>query len=195
MLAAACLALQDVAYARKERKQDSEAAAPVPQAAAPAIPALPSTLTKTLAIDGVIQALAMNRSAAAEKTLEKIVTGEVAFGGHSQQAAQSAMLMLVLQPSPSAEDFLLRIFKDPDESIRPGDQGAYPAAALRLDAARALAKVGSPKLRLEMAKIGTQSSTPPAVRSAIEEIIRSPSTALTLRLKSRSSAVPKHPTP
>jgi hypothetical protein len=178
LLALACLVLEDVAYARKENKRDRNAAAQ-PQAAAPAAAAvpMPTTLTKTLAVEVVIESLAMNRSAAAEKTLEQIVTGEIAFGGHSQQAAQSAMLMFVLQPSPPAEDFLLRIFRDPDESIRPGDQGVYPAAALRLDAAHALAKVGSPKLRLELAKIYTQSSTPPAVRSAIEEIIRAPTTA------------------
>ena len=82
VLALACLALEDVAYARKERKGDRDAAAQ-PPAAAPATFALPSTLTKTLALDGVIEALAMNRSAAAEKTLEQIVTGEFSLRVHA----------------------------------------------------------------------------------------------------------------
>jgi hypothetical protein len=178
VFAVACLVLSDVAYARKDRGRNRDDAVQPPPAA-PVAPALtlPTTLTKSLAIDGLLEALAMNRSAAAEKTLERIVTGEIAFGGHSQQAAQAAMLMLALHPSPPAETFLLRIFTDPDESIRPGDQGVYPASALRSDAAHALARIGSPNLRLELAKVYTQSSTPPTVRSAIEEIIRSPTSA------------------
>ena len=43
------------------------------------------------------------------------------------------MMLLALRPSPAAEAFLLRIFTDPDEAIRPGDQGVYPAADLRVE--------------------------------------------------------------
>ncbi|HUE17669.1 MAG TPA: hypothetical protein VMR25_26175 [Planctomycetaceae bacterium] len=130
-----------------------------------------------MALDAVIEALAMNRSPAAEKALQQMVTGEIATAGHSKQVAQAAVLVLAMRPSPTVEPFLLRIFTDPDEVIRPGDQGVYPAADLRTDTAHVLAKVGSPHLRLELAKIYTQSSTPPAVRSAIEEVLLKPATA------------------
>ena len=137
---------------------------------------MPTTLTKSLAIDALVQALAVNSSPAAEKTLEQMVTGEIPFGGHAKQAAQKAMLNLVLrsatQPSPENDAFLARIFSDPDESIRPGDQGVYPAAELRNDTALVIAKIGSPGVRLALAKIYTQPSTPPGTREAIENVIR-----------------------
>jgi hypothetical protein len=177
VFAVAFLVLANVADAGKGNRRNRDAAPPPEQAAKAAALTLPTTLTKSLAIDAVIQALAMNHSAASEKTLEQIVTGEIVFGGHGKQAAQSAMLLFALGPSPPAEAFLLRIFTDPDEAIRPGDQGVYPATELRADTAHVLAKVGSPHLRLELAKVYTQSATPPAVRSAIEEMIRTPATA------------------
>jgi hypothetical protein len=174
--ALACLMLANVAYARKGgRNRDEAPAAAKPAAAASS--AAPVALSKAMALDAVIEALAMNRSPAAEKTLQQMVTGEIATAGHSKQVAQAAMLVLAMRPTPSAEAILLRIFTDPDEVIRPGDQGVYPAANLRTDAAHVLAKVGSPHLRLELAKVYTQSSTPPAVRSAIEEILLKPATA------------------
>jgi hypothetical protein len=176
VFAVAFLVLANLADAGKGNRKNRDAAPP-PEQAAKAASTLPTTLTKTLAIDAVIQALAINHSAASEKTLEQIVTGEITFGGHDKQAAQAAMLLFALRPSPSAEAFLLRIFTDPDEAIRPGDQGVYPAAELRADTAHVLAKVGSPHLRLELAKVYTQSATSPAVRSAIEEMIRTPATA------------------
>ncbi len=138
---------------------------------------MPTTLTKTIAVNSIIGALAINRSPAAEKTLERIVTGEVAFGGHGRQAAQLALLVLALQPTPASEAFFLRIFTDPDNVVRVGDQSVYRAVDLRIDAAHVLAKVGSPKLRLELAKLYTQSSTPLEVRGAIEDVVRSPSGA------------------
>ncbi|HEX4072948.1 MAG TPA: hypothetical protein VHX68_17340, partial [Planctomycetaceae bacterium] len=138
---------------------------------------MPTTLTKTIAVNSIIGALAINQSPAAEKTLERIVTGEVAFGGHGRQAAQLALLVLAVQPTPAREAFLLRIFTDPDNVVRVGDQAVYRAVDLRIDAAHVLAKVGSPKLRLELAKLYTQSSTPLEVRGAIEDVVRSPSNA------------------
>ncbi len=147
-----------------------------PAASAVAAPAMPTTLTKSLAIDALVQALAVNSSPTAEKTLEQMVTGEIPFGGHAKQAAQKAMMNLVLrsamQPSPESEAFLARIFSDPDESIRTGDQGAYPAADLRNDTALVIARIGSPGLRLALAKIYTQPSTLPATRAAIENVVR-----------------------
>jgi hypothetical protein len=174
-LALAYLILANVAYARKGSRDRDEAPAARPAAAAPA--GAPVALTKSMALDAVIEALAMNRSPAAEKTLQQMVTGEIATAGHSKQVAQAAVLVLAMRPSPSVEAFLLRIFTDPDEVIRPGDQGVYPAADLRTDTAHVLARVGSPHLRLELAKVYTQSSTPPAVRSAIEEVLLKPATA------------------
>jgi hypothetical protein len=174
-MAVLCFALTDVARARSRDKNRQAAAEPKPAAGAPA--AIPSTLTKTIAVNSIISALAVNQSPAAEKTLERIVTGEVAFGGHGRQAAQLALMVLALQPTPASEAFLLRIFTDPDNVVRVGDQALYRAVDLRIDAAHVLAKVGSPKLRLELAKLYTQSSTPVEVRGAIEDVVRSPSSA------------------
>jgi hypothetical protein len=174
-MAVLCFALTDVTRARSRDKNRQAAAEPKPAAGAPA--AIPSTLTKTIAVNSIISALAINQSPAAEKTLERIVTGEVAFGGHGRQAAQLALLVLAVQSTPAREAFLLRIFTDPDNVVRVGDQSVYRAVDLRIDAAHVLAKVGSPKLRLELAKLYTQSSTPLEVRGAIEDIFRSPSNA------------------
>ncbi len=174
-MAVLCFALTDVARARSRDKNRQAAAEPKPAAGSPA--GLPTTLTKTIAVNSIIGALAINQSPAAEKSLERIVTGEVAFGGHGRQAAQLALLVLALQPTPASEAFLLRIFTDPDNVVRVGDQAVYRAVDLRIDAAHVLAKVGSPKLRLELAKLYTQSSTPLEVRGAIEDVVRSPSSA------------------
>ncbi len=174
-MAVLCFALTDVAHARPRDKRREAAAESKPAAGSPG--GMPTTLTKTIAINSIIGALAINQSPAAEKTLERIVTGEVAFGGHGRQAAQLALLVLALQPTPAREAFLLRIFTDPDNVVRVGDQSLYRAVDLRIDAGHVLAKVGSPKLRLELAKLYTQSSTPVEVRGAIEDVVRSPSSA------------------
>jgi hypothetical protein len=171
--AVVCFTLVEVAQARP-RDRDRRAA-PKPAAATPL--AIPNTLTKSMAIEAVIDGLAINGSPAAEKTLEQIVTGEIPFGGHSKQAAQEALLWLALRPTPAGEAFLLRLFTDPDNAIRVGDPASYPPEDLRADASHVLAKVASPKFRLELAKLYTQSSTLPAVRSAIEEMLRAPSNA------------------
>jgi hypothetical protein len=150
--------------------------AATPAAANPAVPAMPTTLTKGLAIDSLVNALTINQTPAAEKTLEQMVMGQIAFGGHSKQASQMALLSLATrsftQPTPELDAFFARIFSDPDDQVRPGDTGAYPAAELRNDAAHVLARVGSPGIRLALAKIYTQPSTPEATRNAIERVIR-----------------------
>jgi hypothetical protein len=179
VVAVAGLALSNVAAGKRNLGGGKQAAAPAATAAG--APAIPTTLTKSLAIDGLVEGLFANGSPAAEKTLEQMVTGEIAFGGHARQAAQKAMVKLALrsamQPWPEADAFLARIFSDPDESIRPGDQGAYPAADLRNDTALVLARIGSPGVRLALAKIYTQPSTQPATRASIEQVIRARSAA------------------
>ena len=170
-----CSALVEVAHAKPRDKRREAAAESKPAAGTPA--GMPATLTKSIAINSIVGALAISKSPAAEKTLERIVTGEVAFGGHGRQAAQLALLVLALQPTPASEAFLLRIFTDPDNVVRVGDQSLYRAVDLRIDAGHVLAKVGSAKVRLELAKLYTQSSTPLEVRGAIEDIVRSPSSA------------------
>jgi hypothetical protein len=174
-----CLALFNVA-ARKDtgpggggRKGQQAAAG----ATAAAVPGMPTTLTKSLAIDALIQALAMNSTPEAEKSLEKIVTGEMDLGaGHAKQGAQQAVISLamrwVMRPSPESDAFLARIFADPDDVIRTTNQTIYSAADLRNDTALVLAKIGSPGVRLAVAKVYTQPSTQPATREAIEKVIR-----------------------
>ena len=60
VVAVACLVLANVAYARKGERNHRGAAAQSPPAAT-AAPALPAMLTKTMALDAVIEALAMNQ--------------------------------------------------------------------------------------------------------------------------------------
>ncbi len=135
----ACLLPGDFAFARKDRDRErGKNRNKAPNASQPAaVAGMPTTLSKTLAVNAIIGSLAMNRTPAADKTLEQIVTGEIPFGGHSKQAAQTAMMQFALRGTPAADTFLVRILTDPDESIRPGDQGAYPAADLRGHGARA----------------------------------------------------------
>lgn len=175
VLAVACLALANVA-ARKDRIGRNGQKEAAPAASAAAVPGMPTTLTKNVAIDAVVGALSMNSTPAAEKTLEQMVTGEIPFGGHSRQAAQKAMVNLAMRaamkPSPEIDAFLARIFSDPDEAIRTSDQNVYPAADLRNDTAQVLAKIGSPGVRLALAKIYNQSSTPPETRAVLEKVLR-----------------------
>ena len=143
---------------------------------AAAAPAAPTTLTKGMAINSLVAALSLNATPEAEKTLERMVTGEIPFGGHSKQAAQKAMLTLatrsLMRPSPETDAFLTRIFTDPDDQIRQSNPAVYPASELRIDTALVLAKIGSPGIRLALAKIYTQPSTPEGTRAAIEKVIR-----------------------
>jgi hypothetical protein len=152
------------------RRAQSEAAPAAATAAAP------TTLTKGMAINSLITALTLNSTPEAEQTLEHMVTGEIAFGNHSKQAAQKAMLTLAtrsfMRPSPETDAFFIRIFSDPDDQIRKTNPAVYPASELRNDTALVLAKIGSPSLRLALAKIYTQPSTPEGTRTAIEKVIR-----------------------
>jgi hypothetical protein len=175
VVAAVGLALLNVA-GRKDIGGTAAGRAKQP-GAAPQASTAPTVLTKSIAVDALIDALAISRSPSAEKSLEQMITGEIPFGSHAKQAAQAAMLTLAARPTPEGDAFLLKIFSEPDETIRPGDTGAYPAADLRDDTAHVLAKIGSPSLRLALAKLYIESSTPPAVRSAIEKVIRTPTTA------------------
>jgi hypothetical protein len=136
---------------------------------APAAPPPGPALTKSQAVGALIQALAVNRSDEARDTLEQIVSGKMSFGAHNRQAAQMALLALVMRPG--ANSFLLRLFSEPDDKLRPGDKD-YPASAVRGDAARLLGKVGSPELRVGLAKLHDQAT--PEVRAAIEAALTSP---------------------
>ena len=173
----ACLVPADVAFARRERKERNDA--PAAQAAANAAPGTPTTLTKTLAIDAIIRRW---RSIAVPPKRKKRSSrwSRVRLRSAATQAGvpvRHVELRLAVARRPEDDAFLLRIFTDPDQAVRPGDQGVYPAADLRTDTAHVMAKVGSPDLRLQLAKLYTQSTTPPAVRSAIEQIIRTPAPA------------------
>src|SRR5579863_1806985 len=173
VLALVAIAFGATCFGRGPRADKKDRSDQAPQTAA-ASPSMPATLTKAMAIDATIQSLGMNRSQAAEKTLEQIVMGQIDFGGHGKQAAQDALLQLAFHPSPQSEAFLLRILSEADETIRPGDHGVYPAADLRADTAHVLAKTATPSLRLQLAKAYIQSGTSAAVRSKIEEIVKAP---------------------
>jgi hypothetical protein len=140
-----------------------------PAQPAPAAPPPGPTLTKSQAVSALIGALAVNRTDEARDTLEQIVTGKMSFGAHNRQATQMALLTLVMRPG--GDTVLLRLFSEPDDKLRPGDKD-YPASAVRGDAARLLGKVGSPEMRLGLAKLHDQAS--PEVRTAIESALTSP---------------------
>jgi hypothetical protein len=157
------------AFAKKIRDE-----APAQQQPAARAPVASASISKTVAVESTIVALAANGSDAAEQTLEKVVTGEIKFGGHDKQAAQLALVQLIMKPTPRSEAFVLRLFTDPDESIRPVDKSDYPGNVVRSDAANIVAKVGSPSLRLALAKAYSTSVQAPVARTAIEGILRTP---------------------
>jgi hypothetical protein len=157
--------------------------------AAPAEEVVPAgmTMSKTQALAGLIQSLALNQSDKARETLEQIVLGKIKFGGHSKQAAESALAALAMRPSPDAVAFLLRLMSEADEKVRPGDAD-YPAAAVRYDTVRLAGRVGSPELRVGVAKLYDRA--PPEIRTAIEAALGKPSpanfTAQVVLLRSRT---------
>jgi len=142
-----------------------------------AMPNIPTTLTKTMALESLITSMGTNGTENAQQTLEKVVTGEIAFGKHSQQAAQIALAQFVLHPGPRSNAFLLRMLTDPEDKLRVNDKTAYPSTALRADVVHLLAKAASPDFRLALARLYSQADTPPATRSIIAEIVKSPSAA------------------
>jgi hypothetical protein len=131
-------------------------------------------MSKTQAIIGLIQALAVNQSPAAVETLEQIVLGKMSFGGHSKQAAETALVALAMRQTPEASAFVLQLVSEPDDKLRPGDT-EYPAAAVRYDAARVGCRVGSPELRVGLAKL--HGRVTPEIRAAIESTLGTPSAA------------------
>src|SRR5580698_9703824 len=76
VVAVAGLALFNVAAGKRNLGGGKQTAAPAASAAG--APAIPTTLTKSLAIDGLVEGLVANGAPAAEKTLEQMVTGEIA---------------------------------------------------------------------------------------------------------------------
>jgi hypothetical protein len=147
------------------------------------------TMSKTQALAGLIQALALNQSDKARETLEQIVVGKIKFGGHSKQAAESALAALAMRPSPDAVAFLLHLVSESDEKVRPGDTD-YPAAAVRYDTVRLAGRVGSPELRVGLAKLYDRAT--PEIRTAIEAALGKPSpvnfTAQVVLLRSRATS-------
>ncbi len=157
-----------LAQFRKKGKKGGDAAA------APAEEKLPpgQTMSKTQALFSLISALGINQSETARETLEQIVLGKVSFGAHNQQAAESALVALAMRPDSTA--FLLRLLSEPDDKIRPGDT-TYPAATVRYDVARVSGRVGSPELRVGLAKAYDRAL--PEIRNAIETTLSTPSPA------------------
>jgi len=170
---AVCMASTASAQLRtRGKKQDK----PPATAAPPAEEVVPAamTMSKTQALAGLIQSLALNQSDKARETLEQIVVGKIKFGGHSKQAAESALAALAMRPSPDAVAFLLRLMSEADEKLRPGDTD-YPAAAVRYDTVRLAGRVGTPELRVGVAKLYDRA--PPEIRTAIEAAFGKPSPA------------------
>jgi hypothetical protein len=170
-LSASLLAIALIANSTSAFQGRRRAAAPgaAPAAGQPAL-----ALSKGAAIQSTITALMINRTDASERTLEKVITGEIDFGGHAKQAAQLALLGFALQPSDASDAFLVRIFTDADDRVRPGNTGRYTVGELRTDAVRVLGKVGSSKLRVALAKAYSQEGISPLGRTAIEELLKSP---------------------
>jgi hypothetical protein len=169
------------------KKQDKPPAEQTPPAEEVVSPAM--TMSKTQAIFGLIQALTLNQSDKARETLEQIVVGKIKFGGHSQQAAESALAALAFRPSPDAVAFVLHLVSESDEKVRPGDTD-YPAAAVRYDAVRLAGRVGSVELRVGLAKLYDRAT--PEIRTAIEAALGKPSpanfTAQVILLRSRATS-------
>ncbi|HEV8072252.1 MAG TPA: hypothetical protein VGP76_31335 [Planctomycetaceae bacterium] len=145
-------------------------------AAPPAEEVVPAAMimSKTQALAGLIQALTLNQSDKARETLEQIVLGKLKFGGHSKQAAESALAALAMRPSPDAVAFLLHLVSESDDKVRPGDTD-YPAATVRYDVVRLAGRVGTPELRLGLAKLYDRAT--PEIRTAIEAALGKPSPA------------------
>jgi hypothetical protein len=150
----------------------NDAAAATPAAEETIAPNL--MMSKTHALWSVIQALGLNQSDAALEALEQIVLGKTKFGAHNKQAAETALVALVARPSHDATPFLLKLFAEPDDKVRPGDTD-YPASALRYDVVRVAGRVGSPELRTGLAKFYDQAS--PEIRSAMETAFSKPGPA------------------
>ncbi|HET6327520.1 MAG TPA: hypothetical protein VFG04_22750 [Planctomycetaceae bacterium] len=156
-------------FRKKGKKAGDAAAAPAEEKLPPGM-----TMSKTQAVFSLISALQINRSDAARETLEQIVLGKISFGAHNQQAAESALAALAMRRPPDSSAFLLRLLSEPDDKIRPGDT-TYPSATVRYDAARVSGRVGSPELRVGLAK--AYDRAPPEIRSAIETTLSTPSPA------------------
>jgi hypothetical protein len=131
-------------------------------------------MSKTQAIAFLIQALTINQTEAARETLQQIVVGKINFGGHGQQAAESALAALAMRRKPDTDAFLMRLVSEPDEKVRPGDT-TYPASTVRYDAVRLAFRVGSPELRVAMAKFYDRAT--PEIRTAIETALSKPTPA------------------
>ena len=155
--------------AKKDKGKGAAACAPAAEATPPGPP-----LTKTQAVFSLIYALAGNQSDTALKTLEAIVEGKIAFGGHNKQAAEMALVALMMRQSPAADAFLVKLIATPDETLCAADK-SYSGAAVRIDAVRVIARVGSPDLRAKVAKVHDQVT--PDIRSAIETALTKPSPA------------------
>jgi hypothetical protein len=155
---------------RRGGKGASADPAPPAQEKAPVGP----PMSKAQAIIALIQALAVNQSDAARETLEQIVLGKMKFGAHNKQAAETALVFLAMRPSPDGGAYLLKLLTEPDDKIRPGDKD-YPAAAVRIDAVRVASRVGSPELRIGLAKAYDGAS--PEIRAVIETALTKPSPA------------------
>jgi hypothetical protein len=147
-------------------------------AGAPATPAAEKPpgppLTKTQAIFSLIQSLTINQSDAARDLLQQIIEGKISFGGHDKQAAEMALAALAMRPGADGGAIVLKIAAEPDTQLRPNDK-VYPAAAVRYDAVRVLGKIGSPEIRVDLAKL--HDMTTPEVRTAIEAALTKPSPA------------------
>jgi hypothetical protein len=146
-------------------------------AATPPAEKLPAgmQMSKTQAVAALIQALTVNQSPQALETLEQIVLGKMSFGGHSKQAAETALVALAMRrQSPDASAFLLKLVSEPDDKLRAGDTD-YPAAAVRYDAARVGCRVGSPELRVGLANL--HGRVAPEIRTVIETTLGTPSAA------------------
>jgi len=154
---------------KKDKGKGAAADAPAAEAKPPGPP-----LTKTQAVFSLVQALALNQSDAALKTLEAIVEAKITFGGHNQQAAEMALVALTMRQSPAADVYLVKLISTPDETLRAADK-AYSGAAVRIDAVRVIARVGSPDLRAKVAKL--HDAATPDIRSAIETALIKPSPA------------------
>lgn len=156
------------------RKKGGDATPAATPAEAPEVVPAGMTMTKTQSIFALIQALAVNQSDAARETLEQIVLGKMKFGAHDKQAAESALAALAMRPNQDGAAFLLKLISEPDDKVRPGDT-KYPAAEVRYDAVRIACRVGTPELRVSLAKAYDAAS--PEIRTAIETALSRPSPA------------------
>jgi hypothetical protein len=131
-------------------------------------------LTKTQTLFSLIMGLTVNPSDAARDTLQQIIEGKISFGAHDKQAVQTAITGLAMRPGSDGGALVLKIAAEPDTQLRPNDK-TYPAAAVRYDAVRILGRIGSPEIRLDLAKL--HDLTTPEIRTAIEAALMKPSPA------------------